>query len=99
MYIRNKRKEVNMEYDIKWQIEAWTKKMRYYEQEEHRLREKMKKTEAMRKEVDLMPVGDPKIEKFYRKLSGYYTQYATLPAKIRKCKDNIETLKVEALWN
>lgn len=88
-----------MEYDIKWQIEAWTKKMHYYEQEEHRLRDRIKETEALRKEVDLMHVGNPRIEKFYHKLSGYYALYSALLEKIRKCKENIETLKVQALWS
>lgn len=88
-----------MEYDIKWQIEAWTKKMHYYEQEDARLRAKIQENEALREQVDKMPVGNPKIEKFYRKLGGLYTQYATLPAKIRHCKDNIETLRREMEWS
>ena len=88
-----------MAYDIKWQIEAWIKKMHYYEQEDSRLRAKIKEKEALRKQVNKKPVGDPNIEKFYCKLAGLYTLYATLLEKIRKCKDNIETLKAEALWN
>lgn len=84
-----------MEYNIREQIDTWQKKLLYYEQKEVDLRERIEKGEALREEVDKLPVGSPKVDKFYRSLSNLYTQLATLPAKIRRCKDNIATLECE----
>lgn len=84
-----------MEYNITEQIDTWQKKLHYYEQKEACLQERIKQGEKLRQEVDKMPVGDPRIDKFYRHLSNLYTQIATLPAKIRRCKDNILTLECE----
>ena len=84
-----------MEYNIREQIDTWQKKLLHYEQKEAGLRERIEKGESLRQKVDKMPVGSPKVDKFYRSLSNLYTQLATLPAKIRHCKDNIATLECE----
>ena len=84
-----------MDYNIREQIDTWQKKLHHYEQKEIGLRERIKQGEELRQEVDKMPVGDPRIDKFYRSLSNLYTQLATLPGKIRHCKDNIATLECE----
>ena len=88
-----------MEYNIREQIDTWHKKLHYYEQKEARLRERIEKIEALRENVDKLPVGSPKVDRFYRSLANLYTQLATLPAKISHCKDNISTLECEQLWN
>lgn len=84
-----------MEYNIKEQIDTWQKKLHHYEQKETVLRERIEQNEGLRQEVDKMPVGDPRIDKFYRHLSNLYSQLATLPTKIRHCKDKILTLQCE----
>lgn len=84
-----------MDYNIREQIDTWQKKLLHYEQKEAVLRERIEKGEALREDVDKMSVGDPRINKFYRHLANLYTQLATLPAKIRHCKDNIATLECE----
>lgn len=84
-----------MDYNIREQIDTWQKKLHYYECREIYLCERIKKGEELREEVDKMPVGSPKVDKFYRSLANLYTQLATLPAKIRHCKDNIATLECE----
>lgn len=89
------RKEVNMDYNISEQIDSWTKKLYYYEQKEGNLRQRISTAESLRKEVDKLPVGSPKVDKFYRQLSSLYTQLSSLPAKVRHCKDNLQTLKCE----
>lgn len=84
-----------MDYNITEQIDSWTKKLHHYDQKEVSLRQRIATAESQRKEVDKLPVGSPKIDKFYRQLSNLYTQLSSLPAKIRHCKDNIQTLKCE----
>ncbi len=84
-----------MEYNIKEQIDTWQKKLHHYEQKEAGLRERIKQGEDLRQDVDEMKVGDPRVDRFYHHLSNLYTQLATLPAKIRRCKDNIATLECE----
>lgn len=84
-----------MEYNIKDQIDTWQKKLYNYEQKEGSLRQRIATAESLRKEVDKLPVGSPKVDKFYRQLSNLYTQLSSLPAKVRHCKDNIQTLKCE----
>ena len=84
-----------MEYNIREQIDIWQKKLRYYEQKEGVLHNSIAISETRRKDIDKMPVGDPRIDKFYRHLANLYTQLNTLPAKIRHCKDNIATLECE----
>lgn len=84
-----------MEYNIKEQIDTWQKKLHHYEQKETGLRMKIKQYEEWRKEVDGLPVGSPSIDKYYRRLASLYSQLATLPGKIRHCKDNILTLQCE----
>lgn len=81
-----------MEYNINEQIDIWQKKLHYYEQKETGLRMKIKQYEERRKKVDTLPVGSPIIDRYYRRLANLYSQLATLPAKIRRCKDNILTL-------
>ncbi len=84
-----------MEYNIKEQIDTWQKKLHHYEQKDTGLRERIKQGEELRQDVDQMMVGDPRVDRFYRHLANLYTQLATLPAKIRHCKDNIATLECE----
>lgn len=82
-------------YNIKEQIDTWQKKLHYYEQKEKGLRWRIEQNESLRQQVDRMPVGSPKVDKFYRHLASPHTQLAALPAKIRHCKDNILTLQCE----
>ena len=84
-----------MGYNIIEQIDSWTTKLHHYEQKEGSLRQRIATAESLRKEVDKLPVGSPKVDKFYRQLSNIYTQLSSLPAKVRHCKDNIRTLKCE----
>lgn len=84
-----------MEYNIKEQIDTWQKKLHYYEQKEAGLRKRIKQGEELREDIGKMPVGDPRIDTFYRHLANLYSQLVTLPAKIRRCKDNILTLECE----
>lgn len=93
------RKEHTMEYNIREQIDTWQKKLLRYEQKETRLRERIAISENLRKNVDEMPVGSPKVDRFYRSLAELYTQLDPLLVKIRHCKDNIATLECELLWN
>ncbi len=84
-----------MEYNIKEQIDIWEKKLHQYEQKKAVLRNRIDKNESLRQQIDKIPVGNPKVDRFYRYLASLYTQFAALPAKIRHCKDNIQTLKCE----
>ena len=84
-----------MDYNIREQIDSWTKKLAHYESKESALRQRIADAESKRDSVNRMPVGSPKVDKFYKQLNSLYTQLATLPAKIMHCKDNISTLKCE----
>lgn len=86
-------------YNISEQIDTWQKKLLYYKQKESRLRDRISICEGLREDVDEMLVGDPRIDIFYRHLANLYTQLATLPANISRCRDNISTLKCELQWN
>ena len=82
-------------YDISEQIGTWQKKIAYYENREVHLKQRITDTESKRESVNRLPVGSPKVDKFYKHLNSLYTQLATLPANIRQCKDNILTLQCE----
>lgn len=84
-----------MDYNISEQIDSWTKKLDYYKARESSLKQRITDAESRRDSVNRLPVGSPKIDKFYKQLNSLYTQLATLPAKIRHCNDNISTLKCE----
>ena len=82
-------------YDISEQIGTWQKKIAYYENREVHLKQLITDAENLRERVNRLPVGSPKIDTFYKRLNSLYTQLATLPAKIRHCRDNISTLQCE----
>lgn len=82
-------------YNISEQIDKWTKKLAYYESKESSLKQLITDAESKRESVNRLPVGSPKVDKFYKQLNSLYTQLATLPAKISLCRDNISTLKCE----
>lgn len=82
-------------YNISEQIDTWQKKLEYYESKELSLKQRIADAESKRDSVNRSKVGDPKVEKFYKHLNSLYTQLATLPAKISRCRDNISTLKCE----
>lgn len=82
-------------YNIREQIDTWTQKLEYYESKESSLKQRITDAESNRESVNRLPVGSPKVDKFYKQLNSLYTQLATLPAKIRHCKDNILTLQCE----
>lgn len=82
-------------YNISEQIDTWQQKLACYEAKESSLKQRITDAESKRESVNRLPVGSPKIDKFYRQLNSLYTQLATLPAKIRHCKDNILTLQCE----
>lgn len=82
-------------YNISEQIDKWTTKLAYYESKESSLKQRITDAESKRESVNRLPVGSPKVDKFYKQLNSLYTQLATLPAKIRHCKDNILTLQCE----
>ena len=82
-------------YNINEQIDTWQQKLAYYESKESSLKQRIADAESKRESVNLLPVGSPKVDKFYKQLNSLYTQLATLPAKIRHCKDNILTLQCE----
>ena len=84
-----------MDYNIKEQIDSWTKKLANYEVKESSLKQRIADAESRRDNVNRLPVGCPKIDRFYKQLNSLYTQLASLPTKIRHCKDNISTLKCE----
>ena len=84
-----------MDYNIREQIDSWTKKLSYYETKELSLKQRIADAESKRDSVNRLKVGDPKVYEFYKHLNSLYTQLATLPAKILHCKDNILTLKCE----
>lgn len=87
-----------MEYNIKDQIETWTRKQAYYEGKRAKLVKLISEYETKRSEVDQSKVGDPEVGRFYQRLNSLYTQLHTLPAKIGRCKANIQTLTCE-LYN
>lgn len=89
------RKEVIMDYNIREQIDSWTKKLANYKVKELSLKQRITDAESRRDSVNRLPVGSPKIDRFYKQLNSLYTQLATLPTKIRHCEDNISTLKCE----
>ena len=82
-------------YNISEQIDKWTTKLAYYESKESSLKQRITDAESKRESVNRLPVGSPKVDKFYKHLNSLYTQLATLPANIRQCKDNILTLQCE----
>ena len=81
--------------NISEQIDIWQKKLAHYEAKELLLVQRISDAESKRDSVNRLKVGDPKVYKFYKQLNSLYTQLATLPAKIRHCKDNISTLQCE----
>lgn len=82
-------------YNINEQIDTWQQKLAYYKSKESSLKQRITDAESKRESVNRLPVGSPKVDKFYKQLNSLYTQLATLPAKIRHCKDNILTLQYE----
>lgn len=84
-----------MDYNISEQIDSWTKKLANYKVKESSLKQRITDAESRRDSVNRLPVGSPKIDRFYKHLNSLYTQLATLPTKIRHCEDNISTLKCE----
>ena len=82
-------------YNISEQISTWQSKLAYYESKESSLKQRITDAESKRESINRLPVGSPKVDKFYKQLNSLYTQLATLPAKIRHCKDNILTLQCE----
>lgn len=86
-------------YNISEQIDTWQEKLAYYESKESALKQRITDAESKRESVNRLPVGSPKVDKFYKHLNSLYTQLATLPAKISRCRDNISTLKCELQWN
>ena len=84
-----------MDYNTREQIDSWTKKLAYYESKELSLKQRIADAESHRDSVNRLKVGDPRIDMFYKQLNSLYTQLATLPAKISRCRDNISTLKCE----
>lgn len=82
-------------YNISEQIETWTTKLGYYKSKESALKQRITDAENKRDSINRLPVGSPKVDKFYKHLNSLYNQLATLPAKIRHCNDNISTLKCE----
>ena len=86
-------------YNLSEQIDKWTEKLAYYESKESSLKQRITDVESKRESVNRLPVGSPKVDKFYKHLNSLYTQLATLPAKISRRRDNISTLKCELQWN
>lgn len=84
-----------MEYNISEQIDTWKKKLHYYENKDAQLLSRISKLESERKAVDALPVGHPLVDKYYKQIDRLIGQRRTLPAKILKCKDYIQTLKCE----
>lgn len=82
-------------YNISEQIGTWQQKLAYYENKEMYIKQLITNAENLRERVNQLPVGSPKIDRYYRRLNSLYTQLATLPAKIRHCRDNISTLQCE----
>ena len=82
-------------YNISEQIDKWTTKLAYYESKESALKQRIADSESKRESVNRLPVGSPKVDRFYKQLNSLYTRLATLPAKISRCRDNISTLKCE----
>lgn len=88
-----------MDNNINEQIKKWHEAMHLYTNEKTSLLKQINETEALRNEIDKMPVGHPAIVRYYTKLARLHTRYTTLPAKIMYCKDNIETLQKEIEWS
>lgn len=82
-------------YNISEQIDTWQSKLAYYESKELSLKQRIADVESKRDSINRLKVGDPKVDRFYKYLNSLYTQLATLPAKIRRCRDNISTLQCE----
>lgn len=82
-------------YNISEQIGTWQAKLARYESRKSLLKQRITDAENLRESVNRLPVGSPEIDRFYKRLNSLYTQLATLPTKIRHCKDNISTLKCE----
>lgn len=84
-----------MNEEINAQILALEAKLRQYESKKASLQRRAHLLELRRKEIDNLQVGDPQVEWYYKRLDNIYSQIHSLPAKIRKCKDFIVTLKCE----
>lgn len=84
-----------MEYNIKEQIDTWTRKLHYYENKDTQLLSRITQLESQRKFIDALPVGSPMVDRYYRQMDNLIGQRRTLPSKILKCKDYISTLKCE----
>lgn len=82
-------------YNISEQIDTWRSKLAYYKTKDLYLKQRITDAESNRESINQLPVGSPKVDKFYKQLNSLYTQLAMLPVKIRHCKDNILTLKCE----
>lgn len=82
-------------YNISEQIGTWQSKLTYYENKESSLKQRITDAESKRESVNRLPVGSPKVDKFYKQPNSLYTQLASLPAKKRHIKDNILTLQCE----
>lgn len=84
-----------MNEEINAQILVLEAKLRQYESKKVTLQQRAQRLELRRKEIDNLQVGEPQIERYYKRLDSIYSQIYSLPAKIRKCKDHIVTLKCE----
>lgn len=80
-------------YNISERIDTWQNKLAYYKRKESILKQRIANEESKRESINRLPVGSPKIERFYKYLNSLYAQYYALPSKIRLCRDNIFTLK------
>lgn len=67
------RKEVTMDYNISEQIDSWTKKLANYKAKESSLKQRITDAESRRDSVNRLPVGSPKIDRFYKQLNSLYT--------------------------
>lgn len=80
------------------QMVAWTVKKMAYQHKAGSLQRRVDRLESQRKEIDALPIGNITAPKYYKQLDALRTQLASLPAKIRKCSDNINTLSI-CLWS
>lgn len=80
------------------QMVAWTVKKMTYQHKVEALQGRLERLMSQRKEIDALPVGNITAPKYYKQLDALYTQQASLPAKIRKCSDHINTLSI-CLWS
>lgn len=95
MSTHHEREEATMYYNIQEQIENWRAKESYYTNRKEVLKKRLQNLEDRRESINTLPVGNPTIDRFYRRLSNLYTQYHTLSAKKRMCQEYISTLKIE----